>query len=577
MKSFNHTCNKLITCLISAAVLISMTGCSRDITPAETQPQATVSPTASEDTGKQSGTSGISETPTPTDEAMSEPTGNPAADPKSGPENDEGNHSTGTWATSDYISEHRIISTANGDLELILTGLTEESAAYVIEELKNFDLRTDDAFILEHPDFVDAEKWNSLADTYDETNDSNQCWAASISNMLWISGWTKGYNNPVSGQPFGSEDDIFRYFNEKITNRGCDFAPAVDFFFTGEFAPDWNSAHPAMLCDEPSETDGIIKDFMSSHAVREYDLIEDPSMIGQLASLDMLSSSPAVFEGSIGFSYDNTLIKSDHSINIVGTILDPSAADQTDRYKAVIIADSDDSGFPEDESASPEDLSDEQIYAEKAARPNCYAIYKLRLSEDVNGTKYWEMLDYSEGTRTAVYSVSALPLPSDAILAENRETEGSCSVMSNPDFVRGTVFTTANTESIPDPFYFDREETIKTVFAPGEAINMNFFVSNHGFIAFDDEYRGNDPLIAEWSVRSEDGSIVAKGVTECNEPVENGIDAGYLVTLNMTDGQLAAWPAGKYTASVTVNADHSIKEAYYLNNLEAVCEFEVTP
>ena len=65
------------------------------------------------------------------------------------------------------------------------------------------------------------------------------------------SGNREGRKDTLTGKFFDSEDAIFEYYNAKITNRGCDAKQAFNWFFTGEFAPDWESSHPAMLKDDP--------------------------------------------------------------------------------------------------------------------------------------------------------------------------------------------------------------------------------------------------------------------------------------------------------------------------------------
>ncbi|MCR5322954.1 MAG: hypothetical protein K6E85_06770 [Lachnospiraceae bacterium] len=486
------------------------------------------------------------------------------------------NNGTGSWEGSRFISLHRTFSSKGGELELILTGLTRDSAAYVLDALKDFDPDDDTPFRLENDEFVDAEKWNVISDTQDDDNDSNQCWAASVSNILLISGWTEGHNDTVNGKSFDSEDTIFEYYNAKITNRGCDVKQALGWFFTGEFAPDWESSHPAMLVDDPDPADGIIKDFVITSALNEYSIADDIMLIAELENLDMNSSKTAVFEGSIGFLQDgDELTKSEHSLTVVGIITDPNAQNESERYKAIILADSDNDGYPDDSFENIDEMTLEEKNADKEARPNSYTVYKLNLGKDANGKEYWDILGYSEERHTVLYTVVGLPMVSEDLVDEFRETEGSCSVIDDPDFIPGKMFTTSNTESVMDPILFDKDKVIRTVFEQGEAVNLNFFITNISFVDFDPEQYENAILAADWKVISEDGSIMASGRAECNEMIYSSLFGGCLVELNTVDGEVKNWPAGKYTVTVAVNTDHAIKEAYYLNNGEAECTFEI--
>ena len=488
---------------------------------------------------------------------------------------DEPSDGTGRWKGSDYISVRRNFTCKNGEFELILTGLTEDNIDYVFEALKDLDLESGVPFKLENEAFVDAEKWDNDVFDYEATYDANQCWAASAANMLWISGWTNGLSDPRTGSAFTSEDKIFEYYNEKFTDRGNDIVRALEWFFMGEYAPDWESSHPAVLQDDPDPKDGLIKDFVVTLAVKGYDLTADYTQIEQLERLDLRSEFPAVFQGSTGSSGGNSLSDSSHSIAVAGVIIDPNEKNADTRYKAVIIIDSDNDAHPDEEKAAREDITLEEKEADKEARPNSYTVYSLSRKDAQDGRKYWEIINTEKEEPTALYSIAALPMPSEAIRVACHEREGSCSVIDDPDFVAGLLFTTTNTDSLPDPFYFDPEDNIQNVFDAAEAINLNFFISNRGYRNFDDEYRGSASLTAEWKVTAADGKIMASGSTICNKELYNGEDIGYLVELNNTDGKVETWPSGKYTVTVTINGDRAIKEAYYLNNSPASYGFEI--
>ena len=495
-----------------------------------------------------------------------EPSGNTEPD-------DKPSDGTGRWENSDYISVRKAFTAKSGEYELVMTGLTEDSAAYVLESLKELDLNANAPLKIVHKELVDAEKWKKDLQFDEDKYDSNQCWAASIANMLWMSGWTKGLTDPRTGSAFTSEDSVFEYFNDSFSDRGCDAAKGVDWFFMGGYAADWSSMHPALLQNDPSPKDGLLKSFVSTLAVKGYDLTSDASQIAQLEKTDMNSTSPAVFQGSIGTLMDNVLQISEHSITVAGAVIDPNAETPSERYKAIIIIDSDNDGSPDPAQEETENLTIEQKNAYKEARPNSCTVYKLNYTTDAEGTDYWQIAGYGESTN-ALYSIMELSLPSDGILSACRETEGSMAPTEDPDFVTGLMFTTSETESVMDPYFFD-DEIIQTVFGTGEAVNLNFFVKSLGYKAFDDEFRGNADLTAEWKVASADGTVMASGSVICNNYIDNDVSAGYLVPLNSKDGKIQAWPAGKYTVSVTVNPDHAVKEAYYLNNVPGTITFEI--
>lgn len=140
----------------------------------------------------------------------------------------------------------------------------------------------------------DAEKWNSESSWGENFTDSGLCWAASASNMLWISGWAERFINPATGQPFSSEDDIFAYYTKKFTDKGADVDRGIDWFFMGEFFINGTGSH-ANPRDFYDPQDGMMKEFVSSYAQKKYDLVNDPAGIGALERLDQNSSDAAVF------------------------------------------------------------------------------------------------------------------------------------------------------------------------------------------------------------------------------------------------------------------------------------------
>ena len=78
------------------------------------------------------------------------------------------------------------------------------------------------------------KKWDGYAKPLPEYSeyyygyDTYHCWAAACSNMLWISGWAEGLTNPITRQPFKSEDDIFEYYNVSFSDQGGDSDRGID-------------------------------------------------------------------------------------------------------------------------------------------------------------------------------------------------------------------------------------------------------------------------------------------------------------------------------------------------------------
>ena len=191
-----------------------------------------------------------------------------------------------------YISVNETFTDQNGNqYNLFMNGLKEENKDAMLEALSMYyDADSEDGLTIYDDAFADAEKYDDYADSGtlishaemdpELDNDSEQCWAGALADALWVNGWAEKLQNPITGNTFSSEDDVFRYYNRKITNDGADTDAAVDFLFMGEFymAP-YDSIHSAMLIDQLSSEDGLMKSFFSSNLVTGYDLTKEPDNI----------------------------------------------------------------------------------------------------------------------------------------------------------------------------------------------------------------------------------------------------------------------------------------------------------
>ena len=134
-------------------------------------------------------------------------------------------------SVNDYFS----VREGTERFRLIMCGLKEQQKEPVLTALSRaYDPESEEPLKLTDDAFTDAEKYDS--DDPGEESDSGLCWAAAVSNMLWMSGWAGNYANPQNGRPFTSEDEVFDYYWSRFTNLGVGNIPgAVDWFFMGEF------------------------------------------------------------------------------------------------------------------------------------------------------------------------------------------------------------------------------------------------------------------------------------------------------------------------------------------------------
>lgn len=139
--------------------------------------------------------------------------------------------------------------------EMVINGIKNKLSE---SQLKNVadNLSEGKAITITDPGIIDAEKFSCInpmtdgitpADRFIDMSgiradykwgDSFQCWAASVSNMLTTTGWTKKAINPDSGKTFSGEDEVFSFFTKYCINKGCYAADGINFFFDGTISPE---------------------------------------------------------------------------------------------------------------------------------------------------------------------------------------------------------------------------------------------------------------------------------------------------------------------------------------------------
>lgn len=481
---------------------------------------------------------------------------------------------------------------------LIMTGLRESNQAKMVECLERNCFAGDQPSLkIIDESFVDAEKWNDIEGegAWDKFN-AMHCWAASTSNIMWLSGWaarmTDPRTNPEIGFASESEDEVFDYISSRFFDTGGDIDAAIDWFFMGEHFST-NMKFPASLLGE-DENDGRLKTIVSSNFQKKYDLAEDPAAIEQLCRISPSSNERAVFAGNIGsLDSDGNLDQSGHAITIIGIIMDPAAESMADRYKAIILADSDNDASPteaeiaEDEELFPVPAEDEEpdpaiVSARRAhrllsqkGRPNSYTVYGLQHQTDTQGRPYWAITGYNDdGSVTALYEFVSLAPYDEELMRNNTETEGSKDITAHVDLTLDEVYTTSSKYAPISPYTEQAIQARRNAFEAGKAVNLNYFIGNRAKVGLDTAYDSGNRIKIEWQVtRDTDNAVIAESEQYEDMEIAAGAMAGGLIELNQAR---AEWDPGDYTVSVRFNTDKSIPEAYYLNNHAGTAHFKIT-
>ena len=433
--------------------------------------------------------------------------------------------------------------------------------------------------------FTDAEKYDNEPE---RKIDNGYCWAGSISNMLWNSGWAKNYVNPQTGNKFASEDEVFAYYFSKFSNFGVgNIAGAVDWFFMGEYY-NLTYSQGATLIKDNDPLDGLDKQFVSSLVQTRTNLPDDAGMIRILELCDWTKEDASVFQANIGSVLDDELAESEHAVSVVGIITDPSASSIKDYYQAILIVDSDNDATPTDAERAEEashshtdeygyTVYDETFLREsRRTRKNSVTVYPLKLLEDIHHTPYWNVVGYRSDDPIAIYDINRLPIYKEGLTASYEEEEGNAQVYSTVDLTLEGLFTTDRTEAIRDMQGKNEKELTVRTFDPGARVNLNFFIANRSAIDLNDGIRNGQKVTVDWCVvRDEDGTVAASGRYVCEGELMHQDETGFMIHLNEKDGMPETWLPGSYTVMLDLNKARLFTESYYRNNLQKRFTFTI--
>lgn len=272
--------------------------------------------------------------------------------------------SSGTYySTMDPVDD-------GGELTVILKGLTEGNKVSSFNAINKYINRIfeEGRLPLEAPadldQFIDAEKYN----VYEFTYDANHCWAGTAANVLWMTGYAQKTVNPITGKYFTSEDEVMAYFSEHFTDEAGTPDEAVKWFLNGEYSCD-DEEGVAHRKDKNSGGLFNIKD-LDDRTFYDY-VLGNPERIDALEYFQEYGIGVLV-----RWIINDKLTSFAHWMTVVGAIIDETTDNIYDRYKAIVIADSDSN------PANGELPADYQTKLDaKKNRPNIYTVYRLYFDE----------------------------------------------------------------------------------------------------------------------------------------------------------------------------------------------------
>ena len=393
---------------------------------------------------------------------------------------------------------------------------------------------------------IDAEK-TSLNNTYleEDQQDSNLCWAASAANMLWYSGWGAQAINPETGEAFASEDELFHWFSASFNDEGGNPETAIQYLFKGINILDGTS-HLYLNDDiEAAETPyALLKDYCADFLEEYIDASDNPDEVAQ--GLDALETGAAI---GLGVYPENFI--GGHALTAFGRIVDTQAATPAEALCGLFIADSD-SDVPY--------LSETQFFGsltedgenDPTQRRNTYTFVKTSLKTNEYTQTEMLYLDYSGG----------YVLPSLTVLQPYTEESVEEALETDPD-------ATLNARDTADLL--------------GWGLSMAKDGGSVAIIA--NSFLQTDQLLITLDIENESATAVEKGVdipvcftiyrldneteTEtlvCEKVYSDGLDS-YAYETVLWEMDTALQP-GVYRVELTgLNDDHTIEEAYFINNI----------
>lgn len=475
------------------------------------------------------------------------------------------------------VSVDESFQTSDGhEYQITMNGLKEDNKDEFIQCLSDhYDAKSSNELKIIDDSFSDAEKWDCVeADQYWNDYDHAHCWAASVSNMLWISGWGEQMNNPDTGASFSSEDEIFEYISSRFTDQGGDIFVGIEWFFNGEMFPMGLKTHAGLL-EQSDKSDGLLPQISAYKVYENHDLIEDPFAI------EKMLDNAQVAGGTIGQVSNDTLDSALHAITVAGIITDPNSDSLENKFKGIVLIDSDNDAYvsksekEKDPEFGPDDIFNPAKIAERRAyraevkksRTNSYTVYNLKYRFDSEGTPYWSIEGYNgSDTPYALYSLVTLKKPGDKVIRESLETEGTTDIFTDVDLTLDFVFSTDSNELIITPFSRVIDEIKKEEFESGQPINILYYLANRSRVVLDDKYPSGNKVLIEWKVtRDSDGTVVESGSEIRDFNIYYGEEKPDLLKLNKNHEK---WCSGGYTITLNFNTDKAVLESYYQNNVE---------
>ena len=401
--------------------------------------------------------------------------------------------------------------------EAFLTGLTANNVDSVQTAIiDNFASGKD--FSIESIDFIDTEKQGL------EETDSELCWAAATSNVLDYTGW---------GQKAGYKDadDLFDLFVDSFDNGGNYTIGGVAWFINGVAgAPEDYLEGAAQPKDKNSG--GYLTDYAYDKISAQYDFTMD--CVGAAAQMiEDLHNGNGVILG--GHFFEDGFPVGGHALTCWGYVVDNDYDElEKEHYDAFIVSDSDsDMTGTDDRRTASNKMSLIHLTPDRQVMDF--------FGEPLVIADSWICNEYADMVITEAISVVSY---SDSI--EKETSLKATKKKSNTVDLSPLAICIGQTDDC---------ENIETLLPNDADIYISPLVVNYS----NKDFEGN--LSYRLVITDENGKEVYNNVSKAEYYL-----VGFYGDDSYTYTNIGRLGNGTYTATVTLNPNKTLREAYYYNN-----------
>ena len=287
------------------------------------------------------------------------------------------------------------VETDNSALTAIMAGISADNKEMIVNGLKKYidDAMKENVSIkITDAALPDAEKY--MLSGYDE----QLCWAATAANMLWTSNVAQASVNPDTKANFQTVDEVFNYFRKIFTDVVGRPDGAIAVFMKG--ADGYPFKETAGVSQLKKEYENVSKCLQDDVKAPDYGVFQlEDTGTKDIAKFENLKVQSL---GVLLHSYNNLSKEMGalaHWVTSPGIIIDEAATGNA-RYKAILIADSDNDAVDPD-GRFGNSMNDSQKAACAANAPNRYIVYPLTLKTYSNIGQRWTIPYYTDPSQAS--------------------------------------------------------------------------------------------------------------------------------------------------------------------------------